>query len=54
MKFGFRTSNLNKRIASRTSLKRYVQQDLGFKALRDEPNKDYNLGEDELSIAAES
>lgn len=34
MKFGFRTPNLNKRIAARTSLKRYVRQNLGFKAQR--------------------
>ena len=34
MKFGFRISNLNKRIAARTSLKRYVRQNLGFKAPR--------------------
>ena len=32
MKFGFRIPNLNKRIAARTSLKRYVRQNLGFKA----------------------
>lgn len=32
MKFGFRIPNLNKRIAGRTSLKRYVRQNLGFKA----------------------
>ena len=35
MKFGFRIPNLNKRIAARTSLKRYVRQNLGFKAPRD-------------------
>jgi hypothetical protein len=34
MKFGFRIPNLNKRISARTSLKRYVRQNLGFKALR--------------------
>ena len=34
MKFGFRIPNLNKRIAARTSLKRYVSQNLGFKAPR--------------------
>ena len=34
MKFGFRIPNLNKRIAARTSLKRYVRQNLGFKAPR--------------------
>jgi hypothetical protein len=34
MKFGFRIPYLNKRIAARTSLKRYVQQNLGFKAPR--------------------
>jgi len=34
MKFGFRIPNLNKRLAARTSLKRYVRQNLGFKAPR--------------------
>ena len=34
MKFGFRIPNLNKRIAARTSLKRHVRQNLGFKAPR--------------------
>ena len=34
MKFGFRIPNLNKRIAARTSLKRYVRQNMGFKAPR--------------------
>jgi hypothetical protein len=34
MKFGFRIPNLNKRIAARTSLKRDVRQNLGFKAPR--------------------
>ena len=34
MKFGFRIPNLNKRIAARTSVKRYVRQNLGFKAPR--------------------
>lgn len=32
MKFGFRTPSLKKRIAARTSLKRYVRHSLGFKA----------------------
>jgi len=32
MKFGFRTPSLSKRIAARTSLKRYVRHSLGFKA----------------------
>ena len=32
MKFGFRIPNLNKRIAARTSLKRFVRQNMGFKA----------------------
>ncbi|HEX7807946.1 MAG TPA: hypothetical protein VF608_04470 [Thermoanaerobaculia bacterium] len=34
MKFGFRTPSLRKRIAARTSLKRYVRHSLGFKAPR--------------------
>ncbi|NVO21008.1 MAG: hypothetical protein HXX13_15005 [Bacteroidetes bacterium] len=34
MKFGFRTPSLTKRIAARTSVKRYVRQNLGFKAPR--------------------
>jgi hypothetical protein len=34
MKFGFRIPNLNKRIAARTSLKRFVRQNTGFKAPR--------------------
>jgi hypothetical protein len=34
MKFGFRIPNLNKRIAARTSLKRFVRHNLGFKAPR--------------------
>lgn len=34
MKIGFRIPNLNKRIAARTSVKRYVRQNLGFKAPR--------------------
>ncbi len=34
MKFGLRIPNLNKRIATKTSLKRYVRQNLGFKAPR--------------------
>jgi len=34
MKFRFRIPNLNKRIAARTSLKRYVRQNMGFKAPR--------------------
>lgn len=32
MKFGFRTPSLKKRIAARTSVKRYVRHSLGFKA----------------------
>jgi hypothetical protein len=32
MKFGFRIPNLNKRIAARTSWKRVVRHNLGFKA----------------------
>jgi hypothetical protein len=34
MKFGFRIPSLNKRIAARTSLKRFVRHNLGFKAPR--------------------
>lgn len=34
MKFGFRTPSLRKRIAARTSLKRYARQNLGLKAPR--------------------
>ena len=34
MKFGFRIPNLNKRIAARTSVKRYIRHSLGFKAPR--------------------
>jgi hypothetical protein len=34
MKFGLRTPSLRKRIAARTSLKRYVRHSLGFKAPR--------------------
>lgn len=34
MKFGFRIPNLNKRIAARTSVKRIVRHNLGFKAPR--------------------
>lgn len=34
MKFGFRRPSLTKRIAARTSLKRYVRHSLGFKAPR--------------------
>ena len=34
MKFGFRTPSLTKRIAARTSVKRFVRQSLGFKAPR--------------------
>jgi len=34
MKFGFRIPNLKKCLAARTSLKRYVRQNLGFKAPR--------------------
>jgi hypothetical protein len=34
MKIGFRIPNINKRIAARTSVKRYVRQNLGFKAPR--------------------
>jgi hypothetical protein len=32
MKFGFRIPSINKRIAARTSVKRYVRHSLGFKA----------------------
>lgn len=32
MKFGYRKPSLKKRIAARTSLKRYVRHSLGFKA----------------------
>ena len=34
MKFGFRIPNLNKRIAARTSVKRIIRHNLGFKAPR--------------------
>jgi hypothetical protein len=34
MKIGFRIPNLNKRIAARTSLKRIIRHNLGFKAPR--------------------
>jgi hypothetical protein len=34
MKFGFRRPSLRKRIAARTSLKRYVRNSLGLKAPR--------------------
>ena len=34
MKFGLRTPSLNKRIAAKLSVKRYVRQNLGFKAPR--------------------
>jgi hypothetical protein len=34
MKFGFRIPNINKRIAARTSWKRYVRHNLGIKAPR--------------------
>jgi len=34
VKFGIRTPSLRKRIAARTSLKRYVRHSLGFKAPR--------------------
>ena len=34
MKFGFRKPSIKKRIAVRTSLKRYVRHSLGFKAPR--------------------
>ncbi len=34
MKFGFRIPNIKKRIAARTSVKRYIRHSLGFKAPR--------------------
>ena len=34
MKFGFRVQSLTKRIAARTSVKRFVRQSMGFKAPR--------------------
>lgn len=34
VKIGFRVPSLTKRIAARTSVKRYVRQNLGFKAPR--------------------
>jgi hypothetical protein len=34
MKFGFRTPSLSKRIAARTSIKRMIRHNLGFKAPR--------------------
>jgi hypothetical protein len=34
MKFGFRIPSLNKRIAARTSIKRVIRHNLGFKAPR--------------------
>ena len=34
MKFGFRIPSLNKRIAARTSVKRMIRHNLGFKAPR--------------------
>lgn len=34
MKFGFRRPSIRKRIAARTSVKRYIRQNLGFKAPR--------------------
>ncbi|MEN9510790.1 MAG: hypothetical protein RLZZ370_609 [Bacteroidota bacterium] len=34
MKFGFRIPNINKRIAARTSWKRYVRHNLGMKVPR--------------------
>lgn len=34
MKFGIRTPSLRKRIAARTSVKRYIRHSLGFKAPR--------------------
>jgi len=34
MKFGFRIPNINKRIAARTSVKRIIRYNLGFKAPR--------------------
>ena len=34
MKFGFRKPSFKKRVAARTSVKRYMRQNLGFKAPR--------------------
>lgn len=34
MKFGFRVPSIKKRIAARTSVKRYIRHSLGFKAPR--------------------
>jgi len=34
MKFGFRIPSINKRIAARTSVKRMIRHNLGFKAPR--------------------
>ena len=34
MRFGFRRPSLSKRIAARTSVKRYIRQSLGLKAPR--------------------
>jgi hypothetical protein len=34
MKFGFRTPSITKRIAARTSVKRIIRHNLGFKAPR--------------------
>ncbi|WP_300603893.1 hypothetical protein [Niabella sp.] len=34
MKFGYRIPSLTKRIAARTSVKRYIRHSLGFKAPR--------------------
>ena len=34
MKFGFRVPTINKRIAARTSVKRIIRHNLGFKAPR--------------------
>jgi hypothetical protein len=34
MKFGFRIPSLTKRIAARTSVKRFIRHNLGFKAPR--------------------
>ncbi|SDC58866.1 hypothetical protein [Niabella drilacis] len=34
MKFGYRKPSLTKRIAARTSVKRYIRHSLGFKAPR--------------------
>jgi len=34
MKFGFRVPSINKRIAARTSVKRMIRHNLGFKAPR--------------------